>query len=93
MLEILERNGDNGMSQEAKQLELTIIKAEIEKDRIKAEISDGRIISIPLHWFPKLALATSNELANFQISPSGYGLHWEDLDEDISIKAFISYSL
>jgi len=61
-----------------------------EKERIRAEISDGRIISIPMSWFPRLAGANRDQLKNFEISPAGYGIHWPDLDEDISIKSFVS---
>jgi len=54
-------------------------------------MSDGREVTIPIAWFSRLALATKKELHNFEISPSGYGIHWPDLDEDISVKAFLDY--
>jgi hypothetical protein len=69
---------------------LAIVKVDLEKERIRAEISDGRIISIPMSWFPRLSSADQDQLKNFQISPAGYGIHWPDLDEDISIKSFVS---
>ena len=53
-------------------------------------LSDGREISIPTSWFPRLANAKQSQLKKFVISPGGYGIHWPDIDEDISIKAFIS---
>jgi len=57
---------------------------------LKATISDGRIVSIPIAWFERLRSAPEKHLNNFEISPSGYGIHWPDLDEDISIKAFVA---
>lgn len=78
------------MSQKAEKTVLSIIHVEILEDRIKAEINDGRIVLIPLSWFPKLESAPEVSLRNFRITPSGYGVHWPDLDEDISIKAFVS---
>lgn len=69
--------------------DLSILKLVIESDCLIATISDGRIVSVPIAWFKKLITATQEELNNFQISPSGYGIHWPDLDEDISIKSFL----
>ncbi len=69
--------------------ELSISSLNIEGDLLVAAISDGRIVSIPIAWFPKLLKSKPSDLKNFEISPSGYGIHWPTLDEDISIKAFI----
>lgn len=66
-----------------------IIKATAEQDRITISLSDGREVSIPTAWFPRLSGASLKDLQNIEVSPSGYGLHWEALDEDISIKAFL----
>lgn len=70
--------------------ELSIIKLSVENDMLIATISDGRIVSIPVVWFPRLRGASQDKLNHFEISPSGYGIHWPDLDEDISIKSFLS---
>lgn len=70
--------------------DLSIIKIFFAEDKITAEISDGRIVSIPIAWFPRLAQATSKQLLKYKISPSGHGIHWPDIDEDISIKSFIA---
>ncbi len=66
-----------------------IINVEIGEDVVIAKMSDGRTISIPLAWFEKLSSATKKQLSHFEISPAGYGIHWPDIDEDISVKAFI----
>ena len=81
------------MNQTAKKTnmgELSILKISVGEKKITAEISDGRTVSIPIAWFPRLIGGTKEQLGNFEISPAGYGIHWPDLDEDISIKSFIS---
>ena len=81
------------MSSTAKKMtlnNLAIIDLRISDEVLTAEINDGRKVSIPLTWFPLLKNASEAQRQNFEISPSGYGIHWPDLDEDISIKSFIS---
>lgn len=69
--------------------ELSILNVTFGPDEIIVEISDGRTVSTPLAWFPRLASATPKQLDNYEISPSGYGIHWPDLDEDISVKSIL----
>lgn len=81
------------MNQTAKKIntaELAILKLSISGEKITAEINDGRIVSVPISWFPRLSGATVQQRNIFEISNSGYGVHWPELDEDISIKSFIS---
>lgn len=52
------------------------------------ELSDGRTLGVPLAWFPRLQSATPEQLENYELSPSG--LHWDDLDEDISIAGLLA---
>lgn len=70
--------------------ELAIQKVSISDKMLTAHISDGRTVSIPIEWFPRLKHANESQLQNFEISPGGYGIHWPDVDEDISIKAFFN---
>lgn len=70
--------------------ELAITNIQITRGMLIAQINDGRTVSIPLTWFPLLSNATEEQRQNFEISPGGYGIHWPDLDEDISIKSFIN---
>jgi hypothetical protein len=70
--------------------ELAITKLKIENYMLIATISDGQIVSIPIANFSRLRGASEDKLNYFKISPSGYGIHWPDLDEDISIKSFLS---
>ncbi len=69
---------------------LSILRLKVQGDVLTAEISDGRVISIPIAWFKRLQNASEKDLLNFEISPSGYGIHWPSLDEDVSIKSFIN---
>ena len=57
-------------------------------DNIWVELSDGRTLGIPLAWFPRLTSATREQLENYELSP--LGLHWEDLDEDISVEGLLA---
>ena len=57
-------------------------------DRMNVELSDGRTLGVPLTWFPRLAQATREQLENCELSPCG--LHWEDLDEDISVAGLLA---
>lgn len=68
---------------------LAITKLEVTEFLLTANISDGRIVSIPIAWFDRLRSASLDQLKNFELSPSGYGVHWPDVDEDISVKAFL----
>lgn len=74
----------------AEQIKLpAILDVKFLKDSMHVSLSDGRIISIPIAWYPRLSGATKGQLENFEISPSGYGIHWPDLDEDLSVLGFL----
>ena len=67
----------------------SITDLQCQEHQITATLSDGRIISIPTTWFKRLRKANINQLDNYEILPDGYGIAWPDLDEDISVKAFV----
>ncbi|MEI6651951.1 MAG: DUF2442 domain-containing protein [Chlorobiaceae bacterium] len=52
-------------------------------------MSDGRSIMVPLAWYPRLMHATESERKNWRLIGNGYGIHWEDLDEDISVEGLL----
>ncbi|MCH2556566.1 MAG: DUF2442 domain-containing protein [Alcanivorax sp.] len=54
------------------------------------ELTDGRALGVPLAWFPRLLHATSEQRAACRISYTGQGLHWEELDEDISVAGLLA---
>ena len=59
-----------------------------DNDSMWVSLSDGRIVGVPLVWFPRLMNATDKERTDYSISPNG--LHWENLDEDISIEGLLA---
>ena len=61
-------------------------------DLLVVELIDGRTISVPLLWFPLLAQATPSQLANWQLLGDGEGIHWPELDEDISVNGLLTGS-
>ncbi len=54
------------------------------------DLNDGRTIGIPLAWFPRLLDATAEQRSQCEISVTGQGLHWEELDEDISVSGLLA---
>ena len=58
-------------------------------DRLRAELSDGRTISVPLAWYPRLVYATQDERDNWELIGDGQGIRWPDLDEDILVEALL----
>ncbi|MFM9961259.1 MAG: DUF2442 domain-containing protein [Planctomycetaceae bacterium] len=56
----------------------------VSDETISAELADGRSISVPLAWSWRLSEATSEQLAHYEIIGSGQGVHWPEIDEDIS---------
>ncbi len=61
-----------------------------DSDNLRVELEDGRQIGMLLAYFPRLAQATSGQRDNFIISGGGTGLHWEELDEDISVPGLLA---
>ncbi len=60
-----------------------------EKHMVNIELSDGRIIGIPLEWFPKLRDANEKQRENWRLIGKGIGIHWEDIDEDILVETLL----
>ena len=65
------------------------IKVYVTEDTLSVDLEDGRTISVPIGWYPRLAHGTLEERANFLISGAGYGIHWPDLDEDIGVEGLL----
>ena len=59
------------------------------EDTIAVDLMDGRTIIVPLVWYPRLLEASSEQLRNWKISGAGYGIHWPDLDEDLSTEGLL----
>ena len=63
---------------------------EVTEDSLIVELSDGRIISVPLAWYPRLVHATPEERSNWELIGPGEGIHWPDLDEDVSVDMLLT---
>ncbi|HAV55004.1 DUF2442 domain-containing protein [Aequorivita vladivostokensis] len=66
------------------------VSLSFENHKMKIFLEDGRELSIPMEWFPKLRDATENELNNWRFIGDGEGIHWKDLDEDILIENLLN---
>ncbi len=59
------------------------------EDSILVDLEDGRVISAPLVFYPRLLAASPHQLENWQVSAAGFGIHWPDLDEDLSTEGLL----
>lgn len=62
----------------------------VTEETLSVDLSDGRTISVPLAWFPRLMHATAEERNNWRLIGRGHGIHWEDIDEDISVEGLLA---
>src|SRR5579864_8255334 len=62
----------------------------ITEDALMADLADGRTITVPLAWFPRLAHGTPVERGNWRLVGRGLGIRWPDLDEDISVESLLA---
>jgi len=66
-----------------------IVGVRVTEDTLSVDLEDGRTISVPLSWYPRLVYATPEERQNFRIAGAGYGIYWPDLDEDIGVEGLL----
>jgi hypothetical protein len=62
---------------------------QIDEDFLTVDLMDGRRISVPLAWYPRLLNATPEQRNSWQVSAAGYGLHWPSIDEDLSTEGLL----
>lgn len=77
-----ERHSTSDVSERITDVSIT----DADDGKISFHLEDGRVISVPLAWSWRLQEATPEERRNYRISPSGYGVHWPDVDEDLSAR-------
>ena len=70
-------------------LDATAVDVTVMDDRILVVLADGRELAAPLAWFPRLADATAEQRRNWRLTGRGQGIHWPDVDEDISIASLL----
>lgn len=69
--------------------EVRIKDLRVTEDTITAQLMDGRVISVPLAWSWRLSEATPQQRANYRLIGEGHGVHWPDIDEDISAEGML----
>ena len=70
--------------------EATAKGVSLSDDALAVDLADGRTITVPLAWFPRLAHGTAAERTNWRLIGNGEGIHWPDLDEDISVESLLA---
>ena len=68
----------------------TAVDVHVSAETLSVDLSDGRTISAPLGWYPRLEHATEKERRNWRFIGKGHGIHWEDIDEDVSIEGLLA---
>jgi hypothetical protein len=82
---LIRENGMNTLISEAKALRVWF-----DEDNLWLHLSDARQLAIPLSYFPRLLNATAKERENYELSGAGTGIHWDHLDEDISVQGLLN---
>jgi Protein of unknown function (DUF2442) len=79
------------MSTSAMEIEIPFVeKVAVSEDTLCVDLSDARSISVPLAWYPRLSHASSAERKRWRLIGRGVGIHWEELDEDISVEGLLA---
>jgi len=66
-----------------------VAEVKFTEDELRVTLMDGRTICVPLAWYPRLLNATKKQRNNWRIGAAGYGIHWPELDEDISTEGLL----
>jgi len=77
------------MSSSAITADERVLDVGLSDDSLSVWLRDGRVISVPLVWYPRLLNATPAQRKNWKIAGGGYGIHWPDLDEDLSTEGLL----
>lgn len=73
----------------ALQADERVAEVEINDDVVSVSLMDGRKISVPLVWYPRLLAASKAQRSNWKVAGGGYGIHWPDIDEDLSTEGLL----
>lgn len=66
------------------------VRVDVTDDSLIVQLNDGRTLSVPIAWYPRLEHATAEERAAWQLMGAGTGIHWDAIDEDISVQALVA---
>ncbi len=77
------------MPTSAVKYDATAVDAKVMDDRLVVILADGRELAAPLAWFPRLLEASDDQRRNWRLIGGGHGIHWPDVDEDISVASLL----
>lgn len=77
------------MNISAKVTDERVLDVRCDDHSLIVDLMDGRSISVPLAWYPRLLHATAEQRAKWEIAGGGYGIHWPDIDEDLSSEGLL----
>jgi hypothetical protein len=77
------------MSFSASAADARVLDVQSTDDTLSVSLQDDRVITVPLVWYPRLLNATPAQRRNWKIAGGGYGIHWPDLDEDLSTEGLL----
>lgn len=69
---------------------VSAVNVRVDDEALTVELVDGRVVSAPIAWYPRLAHGTSQERSRWRLIAGGRGVHWPDLDEDISVENLLA---
>ncbi len=72
-----------------KENDLRVMNVRIDDNQLSVDLMDGRTISVPVAWYPRLSAGTPEQRNNWEIAGAGLGIHWPDLDEDLSTEGLL----
>jgi hypothetical protein len=77
------------MSTSVEKAETLAVDVSCSNDALSVTLSDGRVVAVPLVWFPRLADASPRQRSDWELIGGGIGIHWEAIDEDISVASLL----
>ena len=66
-----------------------VVGVSFDADRLVVDLMDGRTIAVPLAWYPRLLDATPEQRSKWELAGAGYGIHWPEIDEDLSVEGLL----
>ncbi len=66
-----------------------VVDVRVTEDTLSVDLRDGRTITVPLAWYPRLFNATADQRNHWHVAGGGYGIHWPDIDEDLSTEGLL----
>jgi hypothetical protein len=77
------------MTSLAPEADIRIAEVQINESELSVRLNDGRTITAPLAWYPRLLHATKPQRRKWELAGGGYGIHWPDIDEDLSVEGLL----